>query len=62
MLRMWKNMQILGDIQPAALNADELIEAEVSREVATHSARAAENHRKRDERERLMYNKRDAKK
>ena len=29
MLRVWKKMQILGDVQAAALNADVLIEAEV---------------------------------
>ncbi len=62
MLRVWKKMQILGDVQTAALNADVLIEAEISRDMAIHSARAAENLRKLNERERLAYNERNAQK
>ena len=48
MLRVWKKMQILGEVQAAALNADVLIEAGVTRDVAIHSARATENLRKQD--------------
>ena len=62
MLRVWQKMQILGDVQAAALNADVLIRAELDRDMAIHEAAAAENQRKRVERGRLAYNERNAQK
>ena len=51
MLRVWQKMQVLGDVQAAATNAQELNEAEVSRDAAIHEATAVENLRKQNERE-----------
>ena len=46
MLRVWQKMQVLGSVQAAAINAQELNEAEVSRDAAIHEAIAVENLRK----------------
>ena len=62
MLRVWKKMQILGDVQAAAHNADVLIEAELNRDMAIFSIQAVENLRRLNERERLAYSERNAQK
>ena len=51
MLRVWQKMQVLGSVQAAAINAQELNEAEVSRDAAIHEAIAVENLRKQELRE-----------
>ena len=61
MLRVWQKMQVLGDVQAAAINAQQLNEAEVYRDAAIHEAIAVEYLKKREERERLAYNERNAK-
>ena len=51
MLRVWQKMQVLGSVQAAAINAQQLNEAEVSRDAAIHEAIAVENLRKQELRE-----------
>ena len=51
MLRVWQKMQVLGSVHAAAINAQELNEAEVSRDAAIHEAIAVENLRKQELRE-----------
>ena len=48
MLRVWQKMQVLGSVQAAAINAQQLNEAEVSRDAAIHEAIAVENLRKQE--------------
>ena len=51
MLRVWQKMQVLGSVQAAAINAQQLNEAEVSRDAAIHEAAAVAYLRKQDERD-----------
>ena len=48
MLRVWQKMQVLGSVQAAAINAQELNEAEVSRDAAIHEAAANEYLKKQE--------------
>ena len=48
MLRVWQKMQVLGSVQAAAINAQELNEAEVYRDAAIHEAAANEYLKKRE--------------
>lgn len=46
MLRVWQKIQVLGDVQAAAINAQQLNEAEVCRDAAIHEAAAVWHLRK----------------